>query len=46
LCGADEEFISDMLIEELHIYSDDESNLKTEGETASDGSRKNLRKLQ
>jgi hypothetical protein len=34
LCDADEESSSDMLSEELDIDSDDEINMKIEGETA------------
>jgi hypothetical protein len=38
LCDVDEESISDMLNEELDIYSDDEMNLEIEGETVSEES--------
>jgi hypothetical protein len=36
LCDADEEFISDMLNEELNIDSEDKMDLATDGETASE----------
>jgi hypothetical protein len=36
LCVEDEEYISDMLNEELDIDSDDEMNLENEGERANE----------
>jgi hypothetical protein len=38
VCVEDEESISDMLSEELHIDSDDEMNLENEGQSSSEES--------
>jgi hypothetical protein len=42
LCDVDDESSSEMLSEELYIYSNDEINLGTEGETASEESSSDM----